>query len=220
MFRLMDESPRTPEHAAATSADVTIDPRAARAQAAIFAGIERLMSEGVAHVSVSEVVRASGVSRSTFYAHFTGLDDLALAYLTRHLKIISDAGIGVRREDFIHGEAAARIGYTRLITHIVQHYPLYSTVLTMPLTRGAFEKAVGSYSRSLMRSVMILDVAPGDANTEVAVTYVAGGVLTVISAWIRGELDVDDDELVVRLVDLLPDWVRKDHSEESETSLL
>jgi AcrR family transcriptional regulator len=198
---------------------MTTDPRAARTREAIFTGIERLMSEHVVNVSVSDVVRTSGVSRSSFYVHFSGLEDLALAFLTRQIDIIGEAGVGVRRDDLITGVAAARIGYSRLIEHIVQHYPLYSTVLESPSTRGAFEAAIDAYSRRLLRSVLVLDVAPRDAHVEVAVAYVAGGALTVISSWMRGEFDLDDDELVRQLVDLLPDWVRRNRNEENETYL-
>jgi hypothetical protein len=56
-------------------------------------------------------------------------------------------------------------------------------------------------------------------NADVAVAYVAGGALTVISSWMRGDFDIDDDELVNELVDLLPDWVRRDHAEEGKARL-
>lgn len=216
----MDTHETPPPQAGRAEVGNALDPRAVRTREAIFGGIERLVSESVAEVSVGDVVRASGVSRSSFYAHFTGLEDVALAYLTRQLQIIGDAGIGVRREDLIVGAAAAKVGYSRLVTHIVHHFPLYSTVLALPATRGAFHKAIEVYSTTLMRSVMLLEIVPEDVNIEVAAAYAAGGALTVISAWIRGELDLDDDALVLQLVDLLPDWVRNDHPEESKSELL
>jgi AcrR family transcriptional regulator len=195
------------------------DPRAARTREAIFTGIERLMTSGVSRVSVSDIVRSSGVSRSSFYVHFSGLQDLALAFLTRQIEILDQAEIGVRRDDLLSGAAAARIGYGRLIEHIVQNYPLYSAVLEQPSTRGAFETTIETYARRLLRSILTLDLTPSDVNSEVVVSYVAGGALTVISSWMRGDFDVDDDELVRQLVDLLPEWVRNDHREESETRL-
>jgi AcrR family transcriptional regulator len=195
------------------------DPRAARTREAIFAGIEKLMASGAPRVTVRDVVRASGVSRSSFYAHFSGLEDLAIAFLSRQIDIVGEAGIAVRRDDLITGVAAARIGYSSLIGHVVQHFALYSSVLEVATTRAAFEGAIDAYSRRLLRSVLTLGGTPAGANVEVVVAYVAGGALTVISSWLRGELDIDDDGLVRQLVDLLPEWVRGDHARESETRI-
>jgi AcrR family transcriptional regulator len=195
------------------------DPRAARTREAIFAGIETLMSSGVSRVTVRDVVRVSDVSRSSFYAHFSGLEELALAFLTRQIDIVGEDGIGVSRDDLASGVAAARIGYARLVGHVVQNFPLYASVLEVSSTRVAFEAAIDAYSRRLLRSVLTLGVTPVGVDVEVVVAYVAGGARTVISSWLRGEFDVDDDELVKQLVDLLPEWVRGDHARESETRI-
>jgi AcrR family transcriptional regulator len=214
----MGESSTDPRGSASGDAS-PVDPRAARTREAIFRGIERLVTARVSRVTVSDIVRSSGVSRSSFYVHFTSLDDLALAFLTRQIDIIGEAGIAVRRDDLITGVAAARIGYGRLVEHIVQHYPLYSSVLEASSSRGAFGAAIDAYARRLLRSVLDLDVAPPGTNTDVVVAYVAGGALTVISSWIRGDFAIDDDELVNELVDLLPDWVSRDHVEEGKVRL-
>jgi AcrR family transcriptional regulator len=217
MVGMDDQAANSPQ--GAFDVEPPTDPRAARTREAIFAGIEQLMSSPRARVTVQDIVRASGVSRSSFYVHFAGLEDLALAFLTRQIDIIGEAGVGIRQDDLVAGPAAARIGYGRLVEHIVQHYPLYSTALEGTSTRRAFEAAIDSYSRRLLRTVLTLDVAPGNAHPEVVVAYVAGGALTVISSWMRGEFEIDDDELVQQLVDLLPEWVRRDRREESETQL-
>jgi len=211
----MNELPSA-QHNAIVTPKLSTDPRAARTRAAIFAGVERLMSSRASRVTVQDVVRSAGISRSSFYLHFSGLEDLALAYLSQQIDIIGEAGIGVRRDDLITGATAARIGYDRLITHVVEHFPLYSAVLESSSSHGAFQAAIDTYSRRLLKSVLSLDVVPSSANAEIAVAYVAGGALTVISSWLRGDLDVDDDDLVQQLVDLLPTWVRESHGEERE----
>ena len=180
----------------------TADPRAEKTRQAIFEAVRSLISHRVASVSVSDIVRTAQISRSSFYAHFGSLDELATAFLRAQF-----AGIGTEAADEnVSGSLAARAGYTRLIGHILEHYPLYSSVLELPLTRTAFDDVVEAYSTRLLQSVFTAADVPENIDPELLTTYVAGGALTSISAWMRGRLDISDDELVEQLVGVLPVW--------------
>lgn len=184
----------------------TSDPRAAKTRRDIFSAIEKLMSDGSTTVSVSDIVRIAGISRSSFYAHYSGLDEVATEFLRAQFAGIGETGIEERAGSGLVGMSAARVGYGRLVDHMVEHYPLYSSVLELPLTRNAYDKILNAYVRRLLESILILDSVPAGVKPELVVAYVAGGALTLISAWIRGRLDVSDDELVEQLVRLLPPW--------------
>ncbi|GAB3121916.1 TetR/AcrR family transcriptional regulator [Glaciibacter psychrotolerans] len=174
--------------------------------------MRHLMTEQSASVSVGDIVRVSGVSRSSFYAHFASLDELAAELLKAQLAEIGSAGDQQRREDLIVGTSAARVGYTRLVAHMVEHFSLYSSVLELQPARGAYDEIVEAYATRLLQSVVVPDQAPANVNLELVTTYIAGGALTLINAWLRGHIDVSDDELVEQLVGLLPPWVTSTRS--------
>jgi AcrR family transcriptional regulator len=186
---------------------MTADPRAARTRHMIFGAVETLMSERTSTVSVSDIVRTAGISRSSFYAHFTGLDVLATDYLRSQLAEISQAGVELRRKDLITGKPAARIGYRRLIAHMVEHYPLYSSVLELPPTRTAHNAIVDAYAGQIVESMEALDTVPADVDPRAVATYVAGGALTLIGAWMNGQVEASDDALVEQLASLCPTWL-------------
>jgi AcrR family transcriptional regulator len=195
------------EERSGSSARLTADPRAARTRQMIFGAVESLMSERTSTVSVSDIVRTAGISRSSFYAHFTGLDVLATDYLRSQLAEISQAGVELRRKDLITGMPAARIGYRRLIAHMVEHYPLYSSVLELPPTRTAHNAIVGAYAGQIVQSIEALDSVPAGVDPELVATYVAGGALTLIGAWMNGQFEASDDALVEQLTSLFPTWL-------------
>lgn len=195
------------EERSGSSARLTADPRAARTRQMIFGAVESLMSERTSTVSVSDIVRTAGISRSSFYAHFTGLDVLATDYLRSQLAEISQAGVELRRKDLITGTPAARIGYRRLIAHMVEHYPLYSSVLELPPTRTAHNAIVGAYAGQIVQSIEALDSVPAGVDPELVATYVAGGALTLIGAWMNGQFEASDDALVEQLTSLFPTWL-------------
>lgn len=182
-----------------------IDPRAEKTRQAILDSVQSLISDRVTSVTVSDIVRVAGISRSSFYVHFGNLDELAVDFLREQFAEIATSGLeapsGASRKP------AVRAGYRRLIGHIVGNYPLYSTVLDLPLTRGAFDAVVEAYSSRLLSSIVQLAQVPAGVNAHLVTTYVAGGTLTTISAWMRGDIDLSDDEMVEHLVALLPDWL-------------
>jgi AcrR family transcriptional regulator len=185
------------------------DPRAERTRQLIFTAIRTLIADQSASVSVPDIVRIAGISRSSFYAHFASLDVLAAEYLRAQF---TDLGSAHLRNGLAEGENAARVGYARLVAHMVENFPLYATVLALPLTRSAYDQIVDAYATQMLESVLISDSVPNDVNVELVTTYIAGGALTLISAWMRGQLDVSDDDLVDQLVSLLPAWVLEPQS--------
>ncbi len=186
---------------------VSTDPRAEHTRQMIFAAVRQLISDSDARVTIPDIVRIAGISRSTFYAHFSSLDDLAVEVLRRQFDEIGELGVEWRRDDMIPGRAAARLGFGRLIAHIVDNFPLYWSALHTPLTRSAYDALVENYVGRLMDAVIGIDPVPDDLDAKLVSTYVAGGAMTLISAWMRGEIELSDDELVRQLVDLLPPWI-------------
>jgi len=165
------------------------------------------MADPTAAVSVADIVRTAGISRSSFYAHFASLDILASELLRVQFAQISPDGMNLRGDAPSEGRSAARLGYARLVGHMLENFPLYSSVAELPLTRSAFDQIVDAYASRMLQSVFEGEVVPPQVDADLVTTYVAGGALTLISAWMRGHIDVSDDELVDQLVTLLPEWL-------------
>jgi AcrR family transcriptional regulator len=188
-----------------------LDPRAVKTRRAIFDAVERLASstEGSdADLSVSNVVRLAGVSRSSFYAHFPDLRAVASGFLRETFADIADAGDDLRRAEQLSGGQTARLGYRRLVDHLVDNHAFYSTVSGLPLLREAYDEMVTVYAREIIEATLRSAGGSADVPLEVAATYVAGGALTLIRAWMQGLVDGTDDELIENLVTLLPPGLR------------
>ncbi|MDJ0334078.1 MAG: TetR/AcrR family transcriptional regulator [Rhodoglobus sp.] len=194
---------------------VSTDPRAEHTRQLVFAAVRQVLSDRPTRVTVADIVRAAGISRSTFYAHFGSLDELAVEVLRRQFDEIGDLGVDWRRDDMIPGRAAARLGFGRLIDHIVDNFPLYSSALQTPHTRSAYDALVESYVTRLMHAVITLDTVPDDVDAKLVSTFIAGGAMTLISAWMRGQIELSDDDLVRQLVDLLPHWILESPTKET-----
>ena len=166
-----------------------------------------LVTRGAASVSVADIVRSAGISRSSFYAHFASIDLLAAEVLRIQFADIGSAGVDVHRHDLVVGSSPARIGYARLVAHMVESFPLYASVLELPLARSAHDQILDAYATRMLESLLALDQPPPGVRPDLVTTYVAGGALTLISAWMRGRLEISDDELVEELVALLPAWL-------------
>jgi len=197
------------------AARVSSDPRGEHTRQLVFTAIRQLMSDSSTTVTVADIVRVAGISRSSFYAHFGSLDELAAEVLGRQFEEVDGLGIDLRREDMISRRTAARLGYERLIAHMVDNFPLYSSALDLPITRKAYDDVVATYSTRLLESVILLGSVPPDVNAPLISTYVAGGAMTLISAWMRGQIEVSDDELASQLVELLPPWILESSTKET-----
>jgi len=193
---------RLPAEEAQPDCRIAADPRAERTKQLILTALRTLIAQPAASVTVAEIVRLAGISRSSFYAHFASLDVLAAELLQAQFADIGSAGLDLPRPPT--GENASKLGYARLIDHMVENFPLYASVLELPLTRSAHDQIIEAYATRMLESVLVFDDA---VHAELVTTYVAGGALTLIGAWMRGHLDVSDDELVDQLVALLPGWL-------------
>jgi AcrR family transcriptional regulator len=183
------------------------DPRAARTRRAILDAVGQLTAAGATTICVSDVVRQAGVSRSSFYAHFSSLDDLAAGFLREEFNAIAAAGIDLRREGRVSGVEAAHIGYRRLVAHLIANDSSYGSVLGLPVSRRAYDEALRAYAEEMLQTIVELSYVPAGVVPEIAAMYMAGGSLMLISSWIRGNLKIRDDELVGQLVALLPSWL-------------
>ncbi|MBF4632986.1 TetR/AcrR family transcriptional regulator [Agreia pratensis] len=185
-----------------SSADAPADPRAARTRQGILSAVARLHSASAGDISVSDIVREAKISRSSFYAHFSSLDDLAVALLRQEFASVAAPNPGEPNP-----AASLRESYTRLVQHFAQRESLYSHALGLPLSQRAFDEVIAAYAEQVLASFSAPTSGAGAIRARLAATYVAGGTVSLLSAWVSDHHDISEDELVDELIALLPPWL-------------
>ncbi|SKA81887.1 transcriptional regulator, TetR family [Agreia bicolorata] len=185
-----------------SSADAPADPRAARTRQGILAAVSRLHAADADDISVSDIVREAKISRSSFYAHFSSLDDLAVALLRQEF-----ASVAAPNRGDTDPASSLRESYTRLVQHFAQRQSLYSHALGLPLSRRAFDEVIAAYADQVLATLGAPTSGAGAIRARLAATYVAGGTISLLSAWVADHHDISENELVDELIALLPPWL-------------
>ena len=97
-----------------------MDRRQVKTKVALYHAFgECLKEKDYGEISVEDILRVSGISRSTFYAHFKGKDDL-LESISRNIfaHVFSHSLSQESTHDFSH---ASVLDYRHLFTHIFYH---------------------------------------------------------------------------------------------------
>ncbi|MWV49807.1 TetR family transcriptional regulator [Rathayibacter sp. VKM Ac-2803] len=184
------------------------DPRSRRTRRRVFDAVERLVmqaeGERAEGIAVSDIVREAGISRSSFYAHFDDAAHVASALIREDLVVAEVAGADATDGS---GALALRRGYARLIDRLVDRHAFHARLRARASARVASDDAVLDTVLALHREVLARVEVPGSVDPELTATFAAGGVLAVVGSWLAGSLDGTDEELVERLVALLPPWL-------------
>ena len=176
-------------------------PRVERTRASINAAVRTLACDGQ-ELSVAAIGRVAGISRATFYAHYSGLDGLARA-------VWQDACVAVDdlfRFDLHTTPDAVPLVLGRLVEHVADHRSLYAAVAALPVSKASYLANVRAFADVIEQA---LDDAPHDPPGLHAATtarYMASAIYGLLDAWVAGELDLTEAELVEHLAVLHPFW--------------
>jgi AcrR family transcriptional regulator len=188
----------TDERASDDALRASFAPRTDQTKALILDAMRALVADGQ-ELSVTAIGRAAGVSRTTFYAHFGGMDGLAKAVWQGAHRAIDD----VYRFDVHTTPDAVRLAYQHLVVHFAEHRDFYRVVATLPISKASHLTNVRAWADVIEES---LHDQPGEAVLQAATIarYVAGAVYGLLDAWVTGDIDLTQDELVEHLVALHP----------------
>ncbi|MCU1406499.1 MAG: TetR/AcrR family transcriptional regulator [Glaciihabitans sp.] len=188
------------------------DTKVARTRQAIVAAVTELVhtnagARGNTAVTVSDVVRQAGISRSAFYTHFSGLDELAMSILRDSFTEISTSDLELRRTSAASPGKASRIGITRMVEHVLEHRALYLGVLGLPQSSRAYEAAVEEFALHVSQTTAVMPNVPVDVDVEDAALFIASGTMSLVVRWMRSSDIPPTEEMVRRLVALMPTWL-------------
>jgi AcrR family transcriptional regulator len=181
------------------------DPRVSRTRAAVFAAVEELVSRGAA-ITVADIVRTADVSRTSFYAHFAGFDELALQVFQRSHAEVAVYEADLQTSNTMTRRDAITATYQRLVEHYVRHRPLYEAVLAQPLSRTVHTRAVRSMVADLEPLLDGNPDRPQHLRPHLAASFIASAVVGFLDEWLEHEVDAPPDVLLDHLLALLPQW--------------
>jgi AcrR family transcriptional regulator len=182
------------------------DPRPARTRAAIYQAVADLTSEPEQDVSVNAILRASGISRSGFYAHFTGLDDLLVKMLS---DAYEDLAATYLTTNTAHPAKAARQAQEQVVAFISDRRAFIRSSLDWPVGSRAHETIIQAYANGIHGAIEARgDAAPAGTDIDDLSLFIAGGAVTLLTRWIReGDDTVPQSAVVDRLLAVMPDWL-------------
>lgn len=183
------------------------DPRPARTQAAIIDAIERLERSG-SHLSVSNIVREAGISRSSFYTHFRDLDAVAVHLIAELYGRIEELDADLRPA--VSGREATEATLNLLLDEITHRRHLYVAVLGSGVSGRAYRELLSIFA-SGARATMET-TAPIGVDPDLAAHFLAAGTLATITWWITQTDPPARDTVQAQLVGLYPSWIITDSS--------
>ena len=196
----------TPLHETRKGIRSSGDPRVTRTRQAILDSVAELAA-GDGPITVAAIVRTAGIGRSSFYTHFSGIDELAVHVLRGAFESIGAEDVELRRHQIVSGAEAARVAQVRLVAHLVQHRALYASMLALPFTSAVFTQAVEGYAAQVRATIALLPEIPHGLSADAVAIYTASGSLGLLAHWIRSDEPVSADVLVDQLMSLVPAWL-------------
>jgi AcrR family transcriptional regulator len=176
-------------------------PRIDHTRAQILAAVRALVTQDRV-LSVSAVGHAAGVSRTTFYAHFGGLDGLARAVWMDASRAVDD----LFQFDVHTTPDAVPLALERLVQHVADHRSLYAAVAALPVSKASHLANVRATAVVIADALEQRPHGPAGLQTAATARYVAGAVYGLLDAWATGEIELSQTELVRHLVALHPGW--------------
>ena len=191
------------------------DPRAARTRRHIREALIAMSEERGAVLTVSGVAQRAAVNRSTFYAHFDSLEQVALEILDESLATITELGWLARVADR-GSEAEGPRDLLALVEHVAHRRRIYASVLTASDSSGPAQVHVAGVLSSRLEEAF-LRYGATEVVDEMTVRATAVGVgaatTAMLTGWLRGELCYSEEGLAAQLASVLPEWTRLLHND-------
>jgi AcrR family transcriptional regulator len=152
-----------------------------------------------AAISVTAIVREAGVTRSTFYTHFSDASELAVIALTE----FQDAVISFARTAIQAGGSKTEVN-SRVILDIArfldERRDNYRSLL---VGGGSFAQAITTtFVEQNLATLRTRDTL--HAEPEVTARYLAGGLMSVLAWWLDSDPRLSPEDLAQAVIAIVP----------------
>lgn len=180
------------------------DPRAVRTRQLLLDAFERQLENGQSSPSVSSLVQEAAVSRSSFYNHFSGAENVGVAAFRELL----DAFKPVLREDENQSTpvGVSQVGFEEFFSHLAEHRVLCLAVLTPGTQAPALAELHSTLVTHLTAAISSVDSIPAGLDAKRAAVFLVGGILSLLLDWLEEPTQTAAD-LTLLVERMLPDWL-------------
>ena len=148
------------------------DPRGARTRRALLEAFSvEVLSRPYEDITVDDIARRGGISRSTFYQHFASKNALLAESLGRVFKTLADA---------LGSEDNSR-QLTAVLEHFWENRALSRALLSGSMRRHAVEVLAALVQRRFGRNNRLI------VPSRIAALQIADSLLSPVGAWLAGE---------------------------------
>lgn len=161
---------------------VRVDPRPEQARRALAeAMVELVTADGAREISVSELCKAAGVSRPTFYRHFRTTDEVLARAIRLRLEGI-EAELPEKKPEIEQMPATI----ADFLADLWRERRLYRTALRPDSPYHRTKRVTSAWLENTLRSYAETDGIEMEDNGTLA-AFVAGGILAVIARIVERE---------------------------------
>ena len=185
------------------------DPRAVRTREKLVAAFhEAVRDREPGAMSVAALARSAGVNRTSFYEHFASPEDLAIHALSELFDVVTNADIALRSEHIVSGTEASRRALRQIVSFVGEQRAAYARLLGPGAAPQLVGVVAGAFAERTVQAQEVMDVRPPEADPRITAQFLAGGVLSVIGAWLADpEPATSSDQVVEALIQCLPGWL-------------
>jgi AcrR family transcriptional regulator len=184
-----------------------IDPRVTRTAQACKAAIVELAAERpISQVTIADLATRAGVTRATFYNHFTDPLALLIQVLLADLEHVHRLDEERRVEGRYSAPDMLNLSIADVADHIERFEAVYRLALDDPADGGVYEALVhhfAEYAMAFLARCKHPDLP--DGNHDVIAQFMAYGFAGAIKAWLSGD-SVKKDDLIHAAAACAPVW--------------
>ncbi|KQM83611.1 hypothetical protein ASE68_10605 [Agromyces sp. Leaf222] len=170
----------------------------------MLSAYERLLASS-SSPTVADLVRAAGVSRSSFYTHFAGIEEVGVAALRSILDSFDPADD--ERASRGPGEPAAA-SFQDLFNHLAAHRNLCVAVLVSDTQMPALAELHSALVTHVTNAIERSPAMPLGFDIDRGARFLVGGILSLLHEDLQNGADVDGAGKLVSA--MLPDWLARD----------
>lgn len=144
-------------------------------------------------ISITDITRRAGVSRTAYYRNYSSKDDILSHYIQSIGKKMSDA---LNKYDAI---TETKKSWLTLLDE-VDYYSIQFKVL---LNAGFAEKILLEFQKSMNEGI-----SPKQVNLYYSNIYWAGAITSIVFAWVKNDMNVSKEKIATLGCSLMTDGIK------------
>lgn len=150
--------------------------------------LELLREKSAEKITVTDIVNRADINRGTFYAHYSDINSLRKAVWTDMENELYDALGDIKKA----GSLGSPLGiFMNLSGFLEKDKSLYASILGQGIAHSLLDRLQNSFVLFVMSVDTIDDSIKSSADFKARAYFFAGGVISLYSAWLRGEVNGD-----------------------------